>query len=79
MQAEVFPDREHFGRIFFNQAKMSAAGIPQLAVVLVCATMRVMSQVLSYAKSNIGETADFNCRDRAQQVALTFLLCVMKV
>jgi 3-methylcrotonyl-CoA carboxylase beta subunit len=35
MQAEVFPDREHFGRIFFNQARMSAAGIPQLAVVLV--------------------------------------------
>jgi 3-methylcrotonyl-CoA carboxylase beta subunit len=34
MQAEVFPDREHFGRIFFNQANLSAAGIPQLAVVM---------------------------------------------
>ena len=34
MQAEVFPDKEHFGRIFFNQARMSASGIPQLAVVL---------------------------------------------
>ena len=34
LQAEVFPDREHFGRIFFNQARMSAAGIPQLALVL---------------------------------------------
>ncbi len=34
MQDEVFPDREHFGRIFFNQANMSAAGIPQVAVVL---------------------------------------------
>jgi len=34
LQAEVFPDREHFGRIFFNQARMSAAGIPQIAVVL---------------------------------------------
>src|SRR5438046_1177726 len=34
MQAEVFPDREHFGRIFFNQARMSAAGIPQIALVL---------------------------------------------
>jgi acetyl-CoA carboxylase carboxyltransferase component len=34
MQADVFPDREHFGRIFFNQAKMSAAGIPQIAVVM---------------------------------------------
>ena len=33
-QADVFPDREHFGRIFFNQARMSAAAIPQLAVVL---------------------------------------------
>ena len=34
MQDEVFPDREHFGRIFFNQAQMSAAGIPQIAVVM---------------------------------------------
>ncbi len=34
MQDEVFPDREHFGRIFYNQARMSAAGIPQLAAVL---------------------------------------------
>lgn len=33
-QDEVFPDREHFGRIFFNQANMSAQGIPQIAVVL---------------------------------------------
>ncbi len=33
-QDEVFPDREHFGRIFFNQAQMSAAGIPQIAAVL---------------------------------------------
>ncbi|HEY2052190.1 MAG TPA: carboxyl transferase domain-containing protein [Caulobacteraceae bacterium] len=33
-QAEVFPDREHFGRIFFNQARMSAAGIPQVACVM---------------------------------------------
>ncbi len=34
LQAEVFPDREHFGRIFFNQAQMSAQGIPQIALVL---------------------------------------------
>src|SRR5437660_9875692 len=34
LQAEVFPDREHFGRIFFNQARMSARGIPQIAVVM---------------------------------------------
>ncbi|WP_267397199.1 MULTISPECIES: carboxyl transferase domain-containing protein [unclassified Sphingomonas] len=33
-QAEVFPDREHFGRIFFNQAQMSAKGIPQIACVM---------------------------------------------
>ncbi len=34
LQAEVFPDRDHFGRIFFNQAQMSAKGIPQIAVVM---------------------------------------------
>ena len=34
MQDEVFPDREHFGRIFFNQANLSAKGIPQLAAVM---------------------------------------------
>ncbi len=33
-QDDVFPDREHFGRIFFNQANMSAEGIPQIAVVM---------------------------------------------
>ena len=34
LQSEVFPDREHFGRIFYNQAQMSATGIPQVAVVM---------------------------------------------
>jgi acetyl-CoA carboxylase carboxyltransferase component len=34
LQDEVFPDRDHFGRIFFNQAQMSARGIPQIAVVM---------------------------------------------
>jgi acetyl-CoA carboxylase carboxyltransferase component len=34
LQADVFPDREHFGRIFYNQAQMSAQGIPQIAVVM---------------------------------------------
>lgn len=34
LQDDVFPDREHFGRIFFNQANMSAAGIPQIASVM---------------------------------------------
>jgi len=33
-QDEVFPDRDHFGRIFYNQARMSASGIPQIAVVM---------------------------------------------
>jgi 3-methylcrotonyl-CoA carboxylase beta subunit len=33
-QAEVFPDKEHFGRIFFNQANLSSEGIPQIAVVM---------------------------------------------
>ena len=34
LQAEVFPDRDHFGRIFFNQAQLSALGVPQIAVVM---------------------------------------------
>jgi acetyl-CoA carboxylase carboxyltransferase component len=34
LQAEVFPDRDHFGRIFFNQARLSAKGIPQIAAVM---------------------------------------------
>ncbi|MFZ2501204.1 MAG: carboxyl transferase domain-containing protein, partial [Nocardioides sp.] len=34
LQDEVFPDKDHFGRIFFNQANLSAAGIPQLAAVM---------------------------------------------
>ncbi|HEX7029517.1 MAG TPA: carboxyl transferase domain-containing protein, partial [Gammaproteobacteria bacterium] len=34
LQDEVFPDKEHFGRIFFNQAQLSARGIPQIAVVM---------------------------------------------
>ena len=34
LQDEVFPDREHFGRIFYNQARMSAKSIPQIAAVM---------------------------------------------
>src|SRR5476651_1358075 len=34
LQDEVFPDKEHFGRIFYNQARMSAQGIPQIAAVM---------------------------------------------
>ena len=33
-QAKLFPDRDHFGRIFYNQARMSANGVPQIAVVM---------------------------------------------
>ena len=40
MQAEVFPDRDHCGRIFFNQARMSAARLPQIAVVMGSCTAR---------------------------------------
>src|SRR5258707_1711627 len=34
MQDEIFPDERHFGRIFYNQAQMSAQGIPQIAIVM---------------------------------------------
>src|SRR5437016_57223 len=34
LQAEVFPDRDHFGRIFYNQARLSARGVPQIAAVM---------------------------------------------
>ena len=34
LQSEVFPDRDHFGRIFYNQAQMSSLGIPQIAAVM---------------------------------------------
>ncbi len=34
LQADVFPDRDHFGRIFYNQARLSAAGVPQIALVM---------------------------------------------
>ena len=34
LQADIFPDREHFGRIFYNQAQLSAEGVPQIAVVM---------------------------------------------
>src|SRR3954451_21849054 len=38
LQADVFADRDHFGRIFFNQARMSAKGIPQIAIVMASCT-----------------------------------------
>ena len=60
-QDEVFPDREHFGRIFYNQAQMSAAGIAQVAVVLgsctaggaqTCTTSTASSSASRSAKGN---------------------------
>src|SRR5690606_15664848 len=39
-QAEVFPDRDHFGRIFYNQARLSAAGVAQISAVLGSCTAR---------------------------------------
>src|SRR5665811_727755 len=46
MQDEVFPDREHFGRIFFNQANMSAQGIPQIAAVMGSCTAAICGCLL---------------------------------
>ena len=52
-QADVFPDREHFGRIFFNQARMSADNIPQIAVV--CGSCTAGG---AYGKSNREEAIE---------------------
>lgn len=41
MQDEVFPDRDHFGRIFYNQARLSGSGIAQIAAVLGSCTCRM--------------------------------------
>ena len=46
-QAEVFPDRDHFGRIFFNQARMSRDGIPQVALGKSCSIYRERVFLLS--------------------------------
>src|SRR5207244_2314214 len=51
LQDEVFPDRDHFGRIFFNQARLSALGIPRIAAVLgACTAGR------AYVPATSGET-----------------------
>ena len=52
-QDEVFPDRDHFGRIFFNQANLSAAGIPQLAVVMGSCTRRRAAYVPAMSDQTI--------------------------
>ena len=51
-QDDVFPDREHFGRIFYNQARMSADGIAQIAVV------RITSYNVCYTKLLRGVTSN---------------------
>src|ERR671910_715382 len=53
LQAEVFPDRDHFGRIFFNQAVMSAKGIPQVAIVMGSGTIFLGGQ--PFVKAATGE------------------------
>jgi acetyl-CoA carboxylase carboxyltransferase component len=47
MQDEVFPDANHFGRIFFNQARMSSKGIPQIAIVMGSCTAGGASAAMS--------------------------------
>src|SRR5213083_175411 len=49
LQDEVFPDRDHFGRIFFNQAQMSARGIPQIALVMAATGQDVSAEELGGA------------------------------
>src|SRR5687768_18435035 len=73
LQAEVFPDREHFGRIFYNQARMSAKGIPQIAVVMGSCTaggayVPAMSDETVIVQGTgtifIGEIGRASCRER---------------
>jgi 3-methylcrotonyl-CoA carboxylase beta subunit len=77
-QSDVFPDRDHFGRIFYNQATMSAKGIPQISVVMGSCTaggayvpamsdesVIVKNQVWSYVDYMIGY--DLSCRSPACQ------------
>ncbi|CAF4239638.1 unnamed protein product, partial [Rotaria sordida] len=49
-QADVFPDKEHFGRTFYNEATMSALGIPQIAVVMGSCTAGGAYGTLKYLK-----------------------------
>ena len=72
-QDEVFPDRDHFGRIFYNQANMSAAGIPQIAVVMGSCTaggayVPAMSDESIIVK---GTNLDVNLIDFNQSISIT--------
>ena len=65
-QDEVFPDRDHFGRIFFNQAQMSAKGIPQIAVVMgSCTAGAPMCRPCATCRSSCGSRDDFPRRPPA--------------
>eukprot|EP00658_Telonema_sp_P-2_P027794 TRINITY_DN21407_c0_g1_i3.p1 TRINITY_DN21407_c0_g1~~TRINITY_DN21407_c0_g1_i3.p1 ORF type:complete len:290 (+),score=83.86 TRINITY_DN21407_c0_g1_i3:128-997(+) len=57
-QAEVFPDRDHFGRIFFNESNMSADGIPQIAAVLGSCTAGGAYVPVSYTHLRAHETPE---------------------
>ena len=58
LQDEVFPDKEHFGRIFFNQANLSAEGIPQIAAVMGLSEKTVRNHITSiFAKLEVDNRA----------------------
>ena len=71
-QDEVFPDRDHFGRIFFNQANMSAQGIAQIAVVMGATGEIVTAEELGGADvhTRLSGVADHFARDDAHALAL---------
>ena len=64
-QAEVFPDRDHFGRIFFNQANMSAKGIPQIACVMGAAAGGAYVPAMSDETVIVRNRHDLPCRSAA--------------
>ena len=62
MQDEIFPDKEHFGRIFRNNARLSSAGIPQIAAIMgACvaggAYLPIMSDEALIVERDIGDAA----------------------
>ena len=69
LQAEVFPDREHFGRIFYNQARMSAMRIPQVAVGhgLLHGGRRVRSGDVGRGGDRQGDRHDLSGRTAARE------------
>src|SRR3546814_15148843 len=64
-QAEVFPDREHFGRIFYNQAQMSAQGIFQIACVMgSCTAGGAYVPAMRSEERRVGKECVSTCRSR---------------